>query len=57
MARGAESRGLLGQYLALYQIHSATPETGVLDDGRVLDELAALRDAGMRLGVTVSGPR
>jgi aryl-alcohol dehydrogenase-like predicted oxidoreductase len=56
-AQLAESRGLLGPYLALYQIHSATPETGVLDDAEVLDALAALRDAGLRVGVTVSGRR
>jgi aryl-alcohol dehydrogenase-like predicted oxidoreductase len=56
-AQLAESRGLLGPYLALYQIHSATPETGVLDDEGVLDALAALRDGGVRVGVTVSGPR
>jgi aryl-alcohol dehydrogenase-like predicted oxidoreductase len=55
-AQLAESAGLLGRYLALYQIHSATPDTGVLDDGRVLDALAALRDQGVRVGVTVSGP-
>jgi aryl-alcohol dehydrogenase-like predicted oxidoreductase len=56
-AQVAESRGLLGPHLALYQIHSATPETGVLEDERVLDALAALRDGGLRVGVTVSGPR
>jgi aryl-alcohol dehydrogenase-like predicted oxidoreductase len=56
-AQVAESRGLLGPYLALYQIHSATPDTGVLEDGQVLDALAALRDGGLRVGVTVSGPR
>jgi aryl-alcohol dehydrogenase-like predicted oxidoreductase len=51
----AESRALLGAYLALYQIHSATPESGVLDDGAVLDALAGLRDAGVCVGLTVSG--
>jgi aryl-alcohol dehydrogenase-like predicted oxidoreductase len=56
-AQLAESRGLLGPYLALYQVHSATPETGVLDDEAVLDALAALRDGGVRVGVTVSGAR
>ncbi|HET8540996.1 MAG TPA: aldo/keto reductase [Anaeromyxobacter sp.] len=56
-AQLAESRGLLGPHLALYQIHSATPDTGVLEDAAVLDALAALRDAGVRVGVTVSGPR
>jgi aryl-alcohol dehydrogenase-like predicted oxidoreductase len=55
-AQLAESRALLGPYLGLYQIHSATPESGVLDDAGVLDALAALRDGGVRVGVTVSGP-
>jgi aryl-alcohol dehydrogenase-like predicted oxidoreductase len=51
----AESRAVLGAYLALYQIHSATPDSGVLDDAPVLDALAGLRDAGVRVGLTVSG--
>jgi aryl-alcohol dehydrogenase-like predicted oxidoreductase len=52
----AESRGLLGPYLRLYQIHSATPESGVLEDGAVLDELVRLREAGVAIGLTVTGP-
>ncbi len=55
-AQLAESRGLLGPALALYQIHSATPDSRVLDDAEVLDALAGLRDSGVRVGVTVSGP-
>jgi aryl-alcohol dehydrogenase-like predicted oxidoreductase len=51
-----ETRQELGDWLSLYAIHSATPESGVLDDGRVLDELGALRADGVRVGVTVSGP-
>lgn len=53
----AESRALLGGHLNLYQIHSATPETGVLENREVLAELVALRDQGLAIGVTVSGPR
>ena len=53
----AESRGLLGPYLSLYQLHSLTPEGGTLDDAVLIDELGRLRDAGIRIGVTVSGPR
>jgi aryl-alcohol dehydrogenase-like predicted oxidoreductase len=51
----AETRERLGDSLALYAIHSATPESGVLDDKRVLEALDALRTDGVRVGVTVSG--
>ena len=52
-----ESRALLGKYLDLYQIHSATLESGVLDDDRVLAELNRLRATGLVIGLSVSGPR
>jgi aryl-alcohol dehydrogenase-like predicted oxidoreductase len=53
----AESRELLGANLRLYQIHSATIESGVLEDRAVLDELARLRASGVSIGLTVTGPR
>ncbi len=52
-----ESRVLLGGYLDLYQIHSATLESGVLDDHAVLAELNTLRASGLVIGLSVSGPR
>ena len=52
-----ESRAILGEYLDLYQIHSATLESGVLGDDAVLSELSALRAGGLRIGLSVSGPR
>ncbi|HXO58720.1 MAG TPA: aldo/keto reductase [Candidatus Acidoferrum sp.] len=52
-----ESRELLGEYLDLYQIHSATLESGVLDDPGVLAELNKLRADGLAIGLSVSGPR
>ncbi len=53
----AESLGLLGEHLVLYQIHSATPESGVLENGPVRERLAQLRADGLRIGLSVSGPR
>jgi aryl-alcohol dehydrogenase-like predicted oxidoreductase len=53
----AESRALLGEYLDLYQIHSATLESGVLDNREVVEELAGLRRSGLKIGLSVSGPR
>jgi len=53
----AESRAILGDRLSLYQIHSATLESGVLEDREVLAELAGLRADGLAVGLSVSGPR
>jgi aryl-alcohol dehydrogenase-like predicted oxidoreductase len=53
----AESRAILGNRLALYQIHSATLESGVLGDRAVLEELLGLGREGLVIGLSVSGPR
>jgi aryl-alcohol dehydrogenase-like predicted oxidoreductase len=50
-----ETRELLGDRLALYQIHSATLESGVLEDVAVREELARLRDEGVFVGFTATG--
>lgn len=51
-----ESQELLGNHLRLYQIHSATVDSGVLDDPAVMEELAQLRANGMAIGFTATGP-
>ena len=51
-----ESRAILGPWLRLYQIHSATLDSGVLDDTSVLAELAQARVDGLIIGLSVSGP-
>jgi aryl-alcohol dehydrogenase-like predicted oxidoreductase len=50
-----ETSALLDGYVRLYQIHSATIESGVLEDDEVRAELAALRERGVRIGLTVTG--
>jgi len=52
-----ESRALLGEFLDLYQIHSATLESGVLDNDEVLAELSKLASEGVVIGLSTSGPR
>jgi aryl-alcohol dehydrogenase-like predicted oxidoreductase len=54
-AQAAESTAILGPYLRLYQIHSATAETRVLENEQVLAGLRRLREGGLFLGVTVTG--
>jgi aryl-alcohol dehydrogenase-like predicted oxidoreductase len=50
-----ETRGNLGDRLALYQIHSATPDSGVLENEAVLEALAGLRAEGVAIGLSTSG--
>ncbi|MCL7750587.1 aldo/keto reductase [Guyparkeria hydrothermalis] len=51
-----ETLEALGFPPALYQIHSATLDSGVLDNAAVLDRLGELRDQGVAIGLTTSGP-
>jgi aryl-alcohol dehydrogenase-like predicted oxidoreductase len=47
-----ESRENLGEWLGLYQIHSATPESGVLADDELL---RVMQETDLALGISVSG--
>jgi aryl-alcohol dehydrogenase-like predicted oxidoreductase len=52
-AQWAESTGLLGSHLALYQVHSLTPDSPLFDDLALQDALAGLP---VRVGFSTSGP-
>ena len=53
----AESRALLGDRLALYQVHSLTLDSGLFTDAPLLAALARLRADGVIIGLSTSGPR
>jgi aryl-alcohol dehydrogenase-like predicted oxidoreductase len=52
-AQWAQSTGLLGEHLALYQVHSLTPDSPLFDDLALQDALAELP---VRVGFSTSGP-
>ncbi|HEY0240214.1 MAG TPA: aldo/keto reductase [Friedmanniella sp.] len=53
----AETRAELGSRLDIYQIHSLTPDSPALHDPALHRRLAALRDEGVEIGFSTSGPR
>lgn len=55
-AQLAETRSLLGDRLALYEVHSVTPDSPLWDDRELLTALARLRAEGVIVGLTTSGP-
>ena len=52
-----ETRALLGDRLGLYQVHSVTEDSPVFSDPALQRALADLRDDGVRVGLSTSGPR
>jgi aryl-alcohol dehydrogenase-like predicted oxidoreductase len=52
-----ESRALLAPWLRVYQAHSVTLESGLLEDSAMLDRLERLRDEGVTPGLSVTGAR
>jgi aryl-alcohol dehydrogenase-like predicted oxidoreductase len=50
-----ESRDHLSGYLKLYQVHSATFSSGILENTAVLEKLAALKADGLAIGLSLSG--
>ena len=55
-AQLAESRALLGDRIALYQVHSLTGDSGLFEDRELLSALAQLRAGGVQVGLSTSGP-
>ncbi|GDY28589.1 aldo/keto reductase [Gandjariella thermophila] len=55
-AQWAETRALLGDRVAVYQVHSLTADSPLFTDRALLDALATLADRGVRLGFSTSGP-
>ncbi|HEX9938344.1 MAG TPA: aldo/keto reductase [Longimicrobium sp.] len=55
--QSAESLALLGAHLRLYQIHSATLDSGVLDNAGVIAGLARLKAEGVAIGLSLTGAR
>jgi len=51
-----ETRLNLGKNIDLYQIHSVTPESNVLKDRNVLNELQNIKKSGIEIGISTSGP-
>ena len=52
-----ESQSFLDGYLRLYQVHSATLDSGIFSNRPVLERLASLKRQGLAIGLTLSGPR
>lgn len=50
-----ETMGFLSSSLGLYQLHSATTDTGVLENNAILKAFGELREHGITLGLSVSG--
>lgn len=50
-----ESKDILGNYINLYQIHSATLDSGVLDKAEIITALAKLKLDGILIGLSLSG--
>jgi aryl-alcohol dehydrogenase-like predicted oxidoreductase len=52
----AETRELLGPWLRLYQVHSLTADSPLWTDAPLQRRLAGLRDDGVEVGFSTSGP-
>ena len=52
-----ETKECIGEYVDIYQVHSATFDSGILTDKKVHEALASCKEAdGWKIGLSVSGP-
>jgi len=51
-----ETRMNLGKSIDLYHIHSVTPDSKVLEDPDVINELEIIKKGGVDIGISTSGP-
>ncbi|GAA2639875.1 aldo/keto reductase [Actinomadura fulvescens] len=56
-AQYGETRRLLGEHLAVYQVHSLTVDSPLFGDRALQAALAGLTAEGLRVGFSTSGPR
>lgn len=52
-----ETTELLGERVALYQVHSLTPDSTLFTDAPLIGALAELSESGIRIGFSTSGPQ
>jgi len=52
-----ESQAILDQNLNIYHIHSASMESGVLQNNQVIEKLWEMKEHGLIIGLSLSGPR
>lgn len=50
-----QTQSILGDYLNIYHIHSATLESGVLDNKAILDRLYEIKKGGTVVGLSLTG--
>ncbi|XRQ16128.1 aldo/keto reductase [Actinomadura welshii] len=55
--QSAETRTFLGGHLSVYQVHSLTPDSPLLQDVQLQEALAEMASEGVRVGFSTSGPR
>ncbi len=50
-----ETQANIGSYLSVYQVHSATQSSGILENDAVIEELFRLKREGTLIGLSLSG--